>query len=294
MRYAQVFPGQGSQFVGMGKDLFDQYEVAKKYFLEANKILDFKITEIMFEGNQKELTETNIAQPAIFIHSIIKSKLIKKKGEIIGVAGHSLGEFSALVASNTISFQDGLNLINVRAKEMKKACEIKPGSMAAVIGLEAKTVENCCMKIKEVVVPANYNCPGQIVVSGEKKGIINATKILNESGARKVIELNVSGAFHSPLMLPAKKQLEKYIQKIEFKKPLFPIYQNSVGKGVSNIQEIRKNLINQLISPVLWTQSINQMVNDNIKNFIEIGPGKVLQGLIKKINSDVNMEFSTI
>ena len=291
MRYAQVFPGQGSQFVGMGKDLFDQYEVAKKYFLEANKILDFKITEIMFEGNQKELTETNIAQPAIFIHSIIKSKLIKKKGEIIGVAGHSLGEFSALVASNTISFQDGLNLINVRAKEMKKACEIKPGSMAAVIGLEAKTVENCCMKIKEVVVPANYNCPGQIVVSGEKKGIINATKILNESGARKVIELNVSGAFHSPLMLPAKKQLEKYIQKIEFKKPLFPIYQNSVGKGVSNIQEIRKNLINQLISPVLWTQSINQMVNDNIKNFIEIGPGKVLQGLIKKINSDVNMEF---
>ena len=294
MRYAQVFPGQGSQFVGMGKDLFDQYEVAKKYFLEANKILDFKITEIMFEGNQKELTETNIAQPAIFIHSIIKSKLIKKKGEIIGVAGHSLGEFSALVASNTISFKDGLNLINVRAKEMKKACEIKPGSMAAVIGLEAKTVENCCMKIKEVVVPANYNCPGQIVVSGEKKGIINATKILNESGARKVIELNVSGAFHSPLMLPAKKQLEKYIQKIEFKKPLFPIYQNSVGKGVSNIQEIRKNLINQLISPVLWTQSINQMVNDNIKNFIEIGPGKVLQGLIKKINSDVNMEFSTI
>jgi [acyl-carrier-protein] S-malonyltransferase len=291
MRYAQVFPGQGSQFVGMGKDLFDQYEVAKKYFLEANKILDFKITEIMFEGNQKELTETNIAQPAIFIHSIIKSKLIKKKGEIVGVAGHSLGEFSALVASNTISFQDGLNLINVRAKEMKKACEIKPGSMAAVIGLEAKTVENCCMKIKEVVVPANYNCPGQIVVSGEKKGIINATKILNESGARKVIELNVSGAFHSPLMLPAKKQLEKYIQKIEFKKPLFPIYQNSVGKGVSNIQEIRKNLINQLISPVLWTQSINQMVNDNIKNFIEIGPGKVLQGLIKKINSDVNIEF---
>ena len=291
MRYAQVFPGQGSQFVGMGKDLFDQYEVAKKYFLEANKILDFKITEIMFEGNQKELTETNIAQPAIFIHSIIKSKLIKKKGEIIGVAGHSLGEFSALVASNIISFQDGLNLINVRAKEMKKACEIKPGSMAAVIGLEAKTVENCCMKIKEVVVPANYNCPGQIVVSGEKKGIINVTKILNESGARKVIELNVSGAFHSPLMLPAKKQLEKYIQKIEFKKPLCPIYQNSVGKGISNIQEIRKNLINQLISPVLWTQSINQMVNDNIKNFIEIGPGKVLQGLIKKINSDVNMEF---
>jgi [acyl-carrier-protein] S-malonyltransferase len=174
---------------------------------------------------------------------------------------------------------------------MKKACEIKPGSMVAVIGLEAKTVENCCMKIKEVVVPANYNCPGQIVVSGEKKGIINATKILNESGARKVIELNVSGAFHSPLMLPAKKQLEKYIQKIEFKKPLCPIYQNSVGKGISNIQEIRKNLINQLISPVLWTQSINQMVNDNIKNFIEIGPGKVLQGLIKKINSDVNIEF---
>ena len=291
MRYAQVFPGQGSQFVGMGKDLFDQYEVAKKYFLEANKILDFKITEIMFEGNQKELTETNIAQPAIFIHSIIKSKLIKKKGEIIGVAGHSLGEFSALVASNTISFQDGLNLINVRAKEMKKACEINPGCMAAVIGLEATTVENCCRKIEEVVVPANYNCPGQIVVSGEKKGIINATKILNESGARKVIELNVSGAFHSPLMLPAKKQLEKYIQKIEFKKPLCPIYQNSVGKGISNIQEIRKNLINQLISPVLWTQSINQMVNDNIKNFIEIGPGKVLQGLIKKINSDVNMEF---
>ncbi len=291
MRYAQVFPGQGSQFVGMGKDLFDQYSEAKKHFLEANKILGFKITEIMFEGSQKELTETNIAQPAIFIHSIIKSRLVKKKGEIIGVAGHSLGEFSALVASNSISFQDGLKLVNIRAKEMRKACEENPGTMAAVIGLENESVENCCNKIKEIVVPANYNCPGQIVVSGEKKAIISVSKVLNESGARKVIELNVGGAFHSPLMLPAKKELEKYIEKIEFKKPSSLIYQNSVGKGVSNIGEIRKNLVDQLISPVLWTQSINQMVNDGIKNFVEIGPGRVLQGLIKKINPNLNLEF---
>ena len=291
MKYAQVFPGQGSQFIGMGKDLFDQYDEAKKYFLKANKILDFKITEIMFEGNQKELTETNIAQPAIFIHSIIKSRLFEKKGELIGVAGHSLGEFSALVASNSISFHDGLELVNIRAKEMKKACVMNPGTMAAVIGLENKIVENCCMKIKEIVVPANYNCPGQIVVSGEKKAIKNVSKILSENGARKVIELNVGGAFHSPLMLPAKKVLEKYIKKIEFKKPSCPIYQNSVGKGVSNVEEIRKNLVDQLISPVLWTQSISQMINDGIKNFVEVGPGKVLQGLIKKINPDVSPEF---
>ena len=291
MKYAQVFPGQGSQFVGMGKDLFDRYDEAKRYFLKANKILDFKITEIMFEGNQKELTETNIAQPAIFIHSIIKTRLFEKKGKLTGVAGHSLGEFSALVASNSISFHDGLELVNIRAKEMKKACEVNPGTMAAVIGLENKIVENCCMKIKEIVVPANYNCPGQIVVSGEKKAIKNVSKILSENGARKVIELNVGGAFHSPLMLPAKKVLEKYIKKIEFKKPSCLIYQNSVGKGVSNVEEIRKNLVDQLISPVLWTQSISQMTNDGIKNFVEVGPGKVLQGLIKKINPDVNLEF---
>ena len=291
MRYAQVFPGQGSQFIGMGKDLFDQYVEAKNYFLEADKILGFKITEIMFEGNQKELTETNVAQPAIFIHSIIKSRLIKKKGEIIGVAGHALGEFTALVISNSISFQDGLKLVKIRANEMKRACEINPGTMAAVIGLDKEIVESCCSRIKEVVVPANYNCPGQIVVSGEKSAIVNVTRLLNENGARKVIPLNVGGAFHSPLMFPAKKELEKYIQKIEFKKPSFPIYQNSVGKGVSNVWEIRKNLVDQLITPVLWTQSINQMINDGIENFVEFGPGKVLQGLIKKINPNVNTEF---
>ncbi len=291
MKYAQVFPGQGSQFVGMGKDLFDQYENAKKYFSQANKILGFKITEIMFEGNQKELTETNIAQPAIFIHSIIKSKLVKKKGELVGVAGHSLGEFSALVVSNSISFQDGLKLVSVRANEMKKACDINPGTMAAVIGLENEIVENSCMKIKEIVVPANYNCPGQIVVSGEKDAIINVSKNLSENGARKVIQLNVGGAFHSPLMLPAKRVLEEHIQKIQFNKPSCPIYQNSVGKGVLDVDEIKKNLVNQLISPVLWTQSINQMINDGIKDFVEVGPGKVLQGLIKKINPNVNTQL---
>ena len=210
MRYAQVFPGQGSQFIGMGKDLFDQYVEAKNYFLEADKILGFNIREIMFEGNQKELTETNVAQPAIFIHSIIKSRLIKKKGEIIGVAGHSLGEFTALVISNSISFQDGLKLVKIRANEMKRACEINPGTMAAVIGLDKEIVESCCTRIKEVVVPANYNCPGQIVVSGEESAIVNVTRLLNENGARKVIPLNVGGAFHSPLMFPAKKELEKY------------------------------------------------------------------------------------
>ena len=291
MRYAQVFPGQGSQFVGMGKDLFDYYEEAKKKFLEANKILGFPITEIMFEGNNEELKETNIAQPAIFIHSIIKSKLSKMKGKLIGVAGHSLGEFSALVASNSISFQDGLELVKIRADEMKKACEMNPGTMAAVIGLENGIVEDSCMKIKEIVVPANYNCPGQIVVSGEKEAIIRVTKNLNEKGARKVIPLSVGGAFHSPLMLPAKKILKEYIQKVQFKKPLCPIYQNSVGKGISSTEEIKKNLVNQLISPVLWTQSINQMINDGINNFVEVGPGKVLQGLIKKINPDVNVAF---
>tara|TARA_B100000963_G_scaffold62699_1_gene50744 strand:- start:513 stop:1388 length:876 start_codon:yes stop_codon:yes gene_type:complete len=291
MKYAQVFPGQGSQFVGMGKDLFDMYDEAKKYFLKANKILDFKITEIMFEGNKKDLTETNIAQPAIFIHSIIKSKFNQKKGVVSAVAGHSLGEFSALVASNSISFQDGLKLVRVRANEMRKACEINPGTMAAVIGLDEETVKNCCLKNKEIVVPANYNCPGQIVVSGEKNAIKSISQILSENGARKIIELNVGGAFHSPLMLPAKKVLEKYIQEIEFKKPSCPIYQNSVGKGVTCVDEIRKNLVDQLISPVLWTQSINQMVNDGIKNFVEIGPGKVLKGLIKKINPDVNLMF---
>ena len=291
MKYAQVFPGQGSQFIGMGKDLFDQFEEAKKYFLEANKILDFKITEIMFEGNQKDLTETNIAQPAIFIHSIIESKFNKKKGGIAAVAGHSLGEFSALVASNSISFQDGLKLVKIRANEMKKACEINPGTMAAVIGLDDETVKKCCLKIKEVVVPANYNCPGQVVVSGEKRAIINLTRILNERGARRVIPLNVGGAFHSPLMLPAKKELEKYIQKIKFKKPLYPIYQNSVGNGVLSVEEIKKNLVDQLVSPVLWTQSINQMITDGIKNYIEIGPGKVLRGLIKKVNPDVYVEL---
>tara|TARA_B100001989_G_C24506041_1_gene447597 strand:+ start:246 stop:1121 length:876 start_codon:yes stop_codon:yes gene_type:complete len=291
MKYAQVFPGQGSQFIGMGKDLFDQFEEAKKYFLEANKILDFKITEVMFEGNQKDLTETNIAQPAIFIHSIIESKFNKKKGGIAAVAGHSLGEFSALVASNSISFQDGLKLVKIRANEMKKACEINPGTMAAVIGLDDETVKKCCLKIKEVVVPANYNCPGQVVVSGEKRAIINLTRILNERGARRVIPLNVGGAFHSPLMLPAKKELEKYIQKIKFKKPLYPIYQNSVGKGVLSVEEIKKNLVDQLVSPVLWTQSINQMITDGIKNYIEIGPGKVLRGLIKKVNPDVYVEL---
>lgn len=291
MRYAQVFPGQGSQFVGMGKDLFDQFDEAKNYFYEANKILEFKISEIMFEGNQNDLTETNVAQPAIFVHSIIKSRLFKRKGEIVGVAGHSLGEFTALVVSNSISFQDGLKLVKIRANEMKRACEINPGTMAAVIGLENEIVESCCKRIKEVVVPANYNCPGQIVVSGEKKAIVNVTRLLNENGARKVMPLNVGGAFHSPLMFPAKKELEKYIQKIEFKKPSFPIYQNSVGKGVSRVEEIKKNLVDQLINPVLWTQSVNQMIDDNIRNFVEIGPGKVLQGLIKKINPGVNMEF---
>ncbi len=291
MRYAQVFPGQGSQFVGMGKELFDNYEEAKKRFLEANKILGFQITQVMFEGNKEELKETNIAQPAIFIHSIIKSKLSKVKGKLFGVAGHSLGEFSALVASNSISFKDGLELVKIRANEMKKACEVNPGTMAAVIGLDNKIVENCCLKIKEVVVPANYNCPGQIVVSGEKKAIVNLTRLLNENGARKVIPLNVGGAFHSPLMFSAKKELENYIQKIEFKKPSCPIYQNCVGKGVSSIDEIKKNLVNQLTSPVLWTQSINQMTNDGINNFVEVGPGKVLQGLIKKINPTVNVDL---
>lgn len=289
MRYAQVFPGQGSQFIGMGKDLFDQFEEAKKYFLEANRVLDFKITEIMFEGNQSDLTQTNVAQPAIFIHSIVKSKLSQKKGEIAGVAGHSLGEFSALVASNSISFKDGLELVKIRANEMKRACEANPGTMAAVIGLGNQIVEDCCLKIKNIVVPANYNCPGQIVVSGENSAISDVTRLLNEKGARKVIPLNVGGAFHSPLMLPAKKKLEKYIQKIQFKKPYCPIYQNSVGKGVSNVEEIKKNLVHQLISPVLWAQSINQMIADDIKNFVEIGPGRVLQGLIKKIDPKVSV-----
>ena len=287
---AYVFPGQGAQFIGMGKELYDNSSVAKELFEQANEELGFRITDIMFFGEDDELKQTKVTQPAIFLHSVILAKSLGDKFQPEMVAGHSLGEFSALVANNCLDFIDALKLVHSRAIAMQKACDAAPSTMAAILGLEDEVVETICSETDGIVVAANYNCPGQLVISGEIESIHNACNALTQAGARRALVLPVGGAFHSPLMLPAKKVLEEYIQKIQFKKPSCPIYQNSVGKGVSSVEEIKKNLVNQLISPVLWTQSINRMIDDGITNFVEVGPGKVLQGLIKKINPDVNLE----
>lgn len=284
---AYIFPGQGAQFPGMGKDLFENSKTAHELFNIANEILGFKISDIMFNGSSEDLKQTSVTQPAIFLHSVILA--ISKGKEIFPemVSGHSLGEFSALVVNKSISFEDGLKLVSIRANAMQKACENNPGTMAAVLGLEDTDVEKVCAETNGTVVPANYNCPGQLVISGELSSIELACEKLKQIGARRALVLPVGGAFHSPLMEEAKKKLEDAINKTVFSNPICPIYQNVSGLAFSSETEIKENLISQLTSPVRWTQSINKMINDGASEFIEVGPGKVLQGLVKKINREI-------
>ena len=285
---AYIFPGQGAQFPGMGKDLFENSKIAHQLFNDANEILGFKISDVMFNGSADDLKQTSVTQPAIFLHSVILAMCTENGITPDMVAGHSLGEFSALVVNKSISFEDGLKLVSVRANAMQKACENNPGTMAAVLGLEDNLVEKICQEINGVVVAANYNCPGQLVISGELNAIESACEKLKESGARRALVLPVGGAFHSPLMEEAKKELEDAINKTVFSDPICPIYQNVSGLPYSSEIEIKENLISQLTSPVKWTHSINQMVEDGAKEFIEVGPGRVLQGLVRKINGDIN------
>lgn len=289
---AYVFPGQGAQFSGMGLDLYEKSELAQELFKKANDILGFSITNIMFEGTAEDLKQTKVTQPAIFLHSVILSKLIGNEFSPDMVAGHSLGELSALVANNTLAFEDGLKLVSKRAIAMQKACEIKPSTMAAVLGLEDLIVEETCSKTKGIVVAANYNCPGQLVISGEIEAINNACEQLKELGARRALVLPVGGAFHSPLMEPAREELAAAIEDTIFNKPSCPVYQNVTASAVTNENEIKSNLIQQLTAPVKWTQSVKQMIADGATSFTEIGPGKVLQGLVKKI--DRTMETNSV
>lgn len=282
---AYIFPGQGAQFTGMGKDLFESSATAKKLFEKANEILDFRITDIMFEGTADELKETKVTQPAVFLHSVILAKTLNIKPDM--VAGHSLGEFSALVANGTLSFEDGLKLVSKRALAMQKACEIAPSTMAAILNLPDETVEQICNSIDGVVVAANYNCPGQLVISGEYKAVELACEKMKEAGAKRALILPVGGAFHSPMMEPAREELAAAIETTEFHTPSCPVYQNVTANAVSYADEIKKNLIVQLTAPVKWTQSVQQMIADGATSFTEVGPGKVLVGLVNKINKDV-------
>ena len=286
---AYVFPGQGSQIPGMGLDLYENYNESKIYFNKANKVLNFNITELMFEGSSEDLIKTSVTQPAIFIHSVIHS-LISKNFKPQAAAGHSLGEFSALSACKAISFEEGLRLVSIRANAMQSACEKNPGSMAAILGIDDSIIENVCSNIQEIIQPANYNCPGQLVISGESDAIKTACEELSKLGAKRAIILPVSGAFHSELMSPAAKELEHSINQTEFKNPICPIYQNYNAKPETNKDSIKRNLLLQLTNPVLWTQSINRMIKDGFNNFFELGPGNTLQGLIRKINSEVTTE----
>ncbi len=281
---AYIFPGQGAQFVGMGKDLYDNSPIAKELFEKANEILGFSITDIMFDGTVEALKETKVTQPAIFLHSVILSKVLGGNFKPNMVAGHSLGEFSALVANGVLSFEDGLRLVSQRAQAMQKACEASESTMAAILGLEDAIVEEVCMDIGTEVMAANYNCPGQLVISGGVEAVNKACEILKEKGARRALVLPVSGGFHSSYMEPAREELAKAIENTPFNTPNCPIYQNVTTTAVTNAEEIRKNIIAQLTAPVKWTQSVQQMISDGATLFTEVGPGKVLQGLVKKID----------
>lgn len=290
MKRAYVFPGQGSQFSGMGKDLYETSSLAKDVFEEANTILGYRITDIMFNGSDDELRQTKITQPAIFLHSVILAATRAKEHKPDMVAGHSLGEFSALVVNRTLQFEDALNLVYKRAMAMQKACELKPSTMAAILNLDDKIVEDICKEITasgHVVVAANYNCPGQLVISGSVEGINLACEKMKAAGAKRALVLPVGGAFHSPLMEPAKLELEAAINATKFNSPSCPVYQNVTASAVSNPDDIKKNLIAQLTAPVKWTQTVIQMINDGATSFTEVGPGKVLQGLVKKVNSEM-------
>ncbi len=281
---AYVFPGQGAQFSGMGKDLYDSSDVAKKMYEKANDILGFDIMKIMFEGTDEELKQTKVTQPAIFLHSTILAACLGDSFKPNMTAGHSLGEFSALVASGAMTFEDGLNLVSKRALAMQEACEKEPSTMAAILGLEDEVVEDVCASIDGVVVAANYNCPGQLVISGAVPAVEKACVKLTEAGARRALVLPVGGAFHSPLMEPAREELAKAIEATEIKAPICPVYQNVVAAGVTDPTEIKKNLVKQLTAPVRWTQTMNQMIADGAQEVVEVGPGKVLQGLFKKVD----------
>ena len=286
---AVVFPGQGAQYVGMGKPLFEKSPEAKKLFTQANEILGFAITDVMFEGPEEAQRQTKVTQPAVFLHSVILARLFPNfKPDM--VAGHSLGEFSALVASGALSFEDGLRLVSARAMAMQAACELEPSTMAAIIGLPDEKVEEICNGISEIVVPANFNCPGQLVISGSMKGVEQACEALKAAGAKRALPLKVGGAFHSPLMEPARQKLAEAIEKTQFNKPLCPIYQNVDAKPHTDPAEIKANLVKQLTSPVRWTQIVRAMVADGAKAFVELGPGNVLQGLIKKTEPTAEVE----
>jgi len=293
MKHAYVFPGQGSQFPGMGVEHYENSVFSKKLFEQANEILGFRISDVMFRGTEDDLKQTKVTQPAVFVHSIIAYRSIENAKPDM-VAGHSLGEFSALVVNSTLSFEDALSLVSVRAQAMQKACELNPSTMAAVLGLLDERVESICAEVQketsEVVVPANYNCPGQLVISGSLRGIEIACERMKTAGAKRAVILPVGGAFHSPLMKSAREELRAAIEKTRFHTPVCPVYQNSVAKAVMDANEIKVNLIDQLTSPVRWTQSIQAMIADGASTFTEAGPGKVLQGLILKINKEMTVE----
>lgn len=291
---AYIFPGQGSQFPGMGKDLFDKFEMAKEMFHVSDEILGFDLSTILLKGSEEDLQQTRVTQPAIFLHSIITAKVMGADFQPDAVAGHSLGEFSALTAAGVIDFESGLKLVSQRAEAMQKACNISKGTMAAILGMEDKKVDEICQQISGVVVAANYNCPGQLVISGSIDAIESACEDLKAAGAKRALILPVGGAFHSPLMEPARAELENAIDSTSFSDPLCPIYQNSAAIAVEDPIEIQKNLIAQLTAPVKWSQSINSMIESGITNFIEVGPGKVLQGLVRKISSEVSVSCAEI
>ena len=290
---AYIFPGQGAQFVGMGKDLYDQSADAKELFEKANEILGFRITDIMFHGTDEDLKQTNVTQPAIFLHSVILAKELNSDFKPDMVAGHSLGEFSALVAAGALSFEDGLRLVAARANAMQKACNIQPSTMAAILGLDDFTVEDICQRISDVVVPANYNCPGQLVISGTIAGVDKACELMTQAGAKRALKLNVGGAFHSPLMEAARFELQSAIEETQINEPICPVYQNIDAKPYKDVASIKHNLIAQLTGAVRWTQTIEKMLYDGTTSFTEVGPGNVLQGLVKKVDRMVETKSAS-